>query len=52
MIFSSMVIEKKKRKKEKKQSNYSFKPILIPLHSKTQNSLQNYFSMTKIAFKK
>ena len=62
-IFSSIVIEGArtlflffkcilKKQKQKKQSYYLFKPILIPLHSKTQNSLQNYFSMTKFAFKR
>ena len=41
-----------KKQKQKKESYYLFKPILILLHSKTQNNLQNYFSMTKFAFKK
>ena len=40
------------KKQKQKQSNYSFKPVLIPLHSKTQNSLQNYCSMTKLAFER
>ena len=41
-----------KKTKPKKQSYYSSKSILIRLHSKTKSSLQNYFSMTKFAFKK